>query len=124
MLFPFFMNVLHAPARLVLGFYLLADNLLPFLISSGTGGTGVAYGAHIGGFLGGLVLAIATNRRSLRSHSAEAGANVGHPSPDSLAALIEDGDYEAENTNAKIAVMPWGGSKGEAVELERVEKGK
>ncbi len=34
--------------------------------------------------------------------------------------LLEDGDYEAENSNAKIAVMPWGGSKGsvrEALDL-------
>ena len=99
MLFPFFMNVLHAPARLVLGFYLLADNLLPFLISSGTGGTGVAYGAHIGGFLGGLVLASTVNRRSLRVHPAEARANVGHPRPGSLVDLIEDGDYEAAARN-------------------------
>ena len=26
--------------------------------------------------------------------------------------LLEDGDYESENTEASIAVMPWGGSKG------------
>ena len=26
--------------------------------------------------------------------------------------LLEDGDYEAENTDAKVVVMPWGGSKG------------
>ena len=26
--------------------------------------------------------------------------------------LLEDGDYEAENVSAKVAVMPWGGSKG------------
>ncbi len=34
--------------------------------------------------------------------------------------LLEDGTYEAENTQAKIAVMPWGGSKGsvrEALDL-------
>jgi 2-oxoglutarate/2-oxoacid ferredoxin oxidoreductase subunit alpha len=34
--------------------------------------------------------------------------------------LLEDGAYEAENTQAKIAVMPWGGSKGsvrEALDL-------
>jgi 2-oxoglutarate ferredoxin oxidoreductase subunit alpha len=34
--------------------------------------------------------------------------------------LLEDGDYEAENTGATIAVMPWGGSKGsvrEALDL-------
>jgi 2-oxoglutarate ferredoxin oxidoreductase subunit alpha len=35
-------------------------------------------------------------------------------------ALLEDGGYEAENKDAKIAVMPWGGSKGsvrEALDL-------
>jgi len=26
--------------------------------------------------------------------------------------LLEDGDYETENVSAKVAVMPWGGSKG------------
>ena len=30
--------------------------------------------------------------------------------------LLEDGDYEAENASAKIAVMPWGGSKGSVLE--------
>ena len=53
--FPFFMNVFLLPARLVLGFYLLVDNLLPFLLSSRAGG--VAHGAHIGGFLAGLLCA-------------------------------------------------------------------
>jgi len=53
-LFPFFMNVITLPARVVLGFYLAFSNLLPFLISQGMPGGGVAYGAHIGGFLGGL----------------------------------------------------------------------
>ena len=42
-------------ARWVLGFYLLVDNLLPFL-GNGGAGTGVAHGAHIGGFLAGLGL--------------------------------------------------------------------
>ena len=53
-LFPFFMNVITLPARIVLGFYLVFSNLMPFLISQGMPGGGVAYGAHIGGFLGGL----------------------------------------------------------------------
>ena len=30
--------------------------------------------------------------------------------------LLEDGDYESENVEAAIAVMPWGGSKGPARE--------
>ena len=53
MLFPFFMQVVYAPARWVLGFYVLVDNLLPLLVAAGTRGGGVAYGAHIGGFFGG-----------------------------------------------------------------------
>ncbi len=55
-LFPILMTSVYLSARLVLGFYLLIDNLLPFLFAS-TSGSGVAYGAHIGGFLGGLGVA-------------------------------------------------------------------
>jgi len=55
-LFPFIMGTYLIPARFVLGFYLLVDNLIPFLINGGRG-TGVAHGAHIGGFLVGMGLA-------------------------------------------------------------------
>jgi membrane associated rhomboid family serine protease len=59
---PFFMNVVSIGARLVLGVYLLVDNLLPFLVSGGGSG-GVAHGAHIGGFAAGLVSAWFIDRR-------------------------------------------------------------
>jgi membrane associated rhomboid family serine protease len=68
-LFPFFMNVVAVPARLVLGVYLLLDNVLPFLISSGGGG-GVAHGAHIGGFAAGLAGAWLLERRGTNSRRA------------------------------------------------------
>ena len=57
--FPIFFNVVLLPSRLVLGFYLLVDNLLPFLAASRGG---VAHGAHIGGFLAGLLCAWGYNR--------------------------------------------------------------
>lgn len=60
-LFPFFMDTLYIPARFVLGFYLLVDNILPFLFTLGKG-TGVAHGAHIGGFVAGLGLAYGVDR--------------------------------------------------------------
>lgn len=60
-LFPLLMTHVLVPARLVLGFYLLIDNLLPFLLASSQGG-GVAHGAHIGGFLAGMGLAAASDR--------------------------------------------------------------
>ncbi|SDD83174.1 rhomboid family intramembrane serine protease [Desulfuromonas thiophila] len=60
-LFPFFMQSLFLPARLVLGFYLVVDNLLPFLFAGSSAG-GVAHGAHIGGFIAGLAIAAATDR--------------------------------------------------------------
>lgn len=66
MLFPFFMNVVYAPARFVLGMYLIIDNLLPFLVTRGLEGGGVAYGAHIGGFAGGLAYAWWSDRRELQ----------------------------------------------------------
>lgn len=63
-LFPFFVNVVEIPARIVLGIFLVLDNLLPFLISS-SGGGGVAHGAHIGGFIAGLGLAFFLNRKEV-----------------------------------------------------------
>ncbi|MBN2428663.1 MAG: rhomboid family intramembrane serine protease [Deltaproteobacteria bacterium] len=62
-LFPILMTTVLIPAKIVLGFYLLVDNLLPFLLTAGQG-TGVAHGAHIGGFLAGLALAYGLNRYS------------------------------------------------------------
>jgi membrane associated rhomboid family serine protease len=47
------------PARWVLGFYILVQNIVPFLLG---GDSGVAYGAHIGGFLGGLGVAVLYER--------------------------------------------------------------
>ncbi len=102
MLFPFFMRVIHAPARWVLGFYLIVDNVLPFLGSFGTRGGGVAYGAHLGGFLGGLAVGWAINRRTLLVRPTDFGTpDLSSASPShegSLAALIEEGDYEKAAT--------------------------
>lgn len=62
--FFYIWDILVIPARYVLGFYLLVENLLPFLLSSAA--TGVAYGAHIGGFLAGAALAwVADQSREL-----------------------------------------------------------
>ncbi len=60
-LFPLIMTTLLIPARIVLGVYLVIDNILPFMTTSAEG-SGVAYGAHIGGFLAGLGLAFALDR--------------------------------------------------------------
>ncbi|MFO7577463.1 MAG: rhomboid family intramembrane serine protease [Pelovirga sp.] len=60
-LFPFLVTTVLLPARWILGFYLLVDNLLPFLLT-GSYGSGIAHGAHIGGFMGGLAIAWVGNR--------------------------------------------------------------
>jgi membrane associated rhomboid family serine protease len=60
-LFPFLVTTFLIPARLVLGFYLLVDNLLPFLLDAGGNG-GVAHGAHLGGFIAGFAIAWGLNR--------------------------------------------------------------
>ncbi|AMV71411.1 hypothetical protein JCM30471_32490 [Desulfuromonas carbonis] len=62
-LFPFIIGNYLIPARWVLGFFLLVDNLLPFLLTRG-GGSGVAHGAHIGGFLAGLGVSWLVDRRA------------------------------------------------------------
>jgi len=108
-LFPFFMNVFMVPARVVLGLYLLADNLLPFLIARGTGG-GVAHGAHIGGFLAGLAVAWVMDRRQVTGRPPEyravsAAAESEETPAHSLAQAIARGDF-ATAAQAYFALSP------------------
>jgi len=57
---PFLFRVFEVPARVVLGLYLVLDNLLPSLSTGAVGG--VAYAAHLGGFAAGVALAWAADR--------------------------------------------------------------
>jgi membrane associated rhomboid family serine protease len=61
---PFLMQVIEVPARLVLGLYLVVDNLLPYLLAGSD--LGVSHGAHIGGFAAGLGVAWVMSRRAAR----------------------------------------------------------
>jgi membrane associated rhomboid family serine protease len=61
--FPFFMDTVLLPSRWVLGFYVLVDNLLPFLLGPQSS---VAYGAHLGGFAAGVVVAWLAERAGYR----------------------------------------------------------
>lgn len=69
-LFPFVMDVWLIPVRWVIGFYVLVDNLLPFLLGAESG---VAYGAHLGGFMAGLGVAWGGERLAWRWPWAERG---------------------------------------------------
>ena len=93
-LFPFFMNTVTVPARIVLGIYLFADNLLPLLVTMGRPGGGVAYGAHIGGFVAGVALAWVLNRREVSAPpEAYRKAPAGEaPAADAIAGAIREGD--------------------------------
>ncbi|QDV06219.1 Rhomboid protease GluP [Planctomycetes bacterium Poly30] len=77
-LFPFFVDVVTIPARIVLGVYLVVDNLFPALFASGGG---VAHGAHIGGFIAGLGAAWLIDRRELTSTPREYRETPVHPGP-------------------------------------------
>jgi membrane associated rhomboid family serine protease len=99
MFFPFFMNIVHFPARFVLGVYLILDNLLPFLATRGVEGGGVAYGAHLGGFVAGLAYAWWSDRREVEHQPTEYEApSVNFDSdPSSIRGIrqrITDGAYE------------------------------
>jgi len=58
----FYLMFVHVRAVWVLAFYLVVDNLLPLLRQQEGGGGGVAYGAHIGGFVAGVLGAFLWNR--------------------------------------------------------------
>jgi rhomboid family protein len=66
---PFVMQVFEVPARLVLGIYLVLENLLPYVIVRGD--AGVAHGAHIGGFVAGLLAAWLIDRFAIGARPAE-----------------------------------------------------
>ena len=53
--FPFIVNFFILPCRMFMGFYLLADNIYPFIVS-GSADTEMAHASHIGGFLFGLII--------------------------------------------------------------------
>lgn len=88
-LFPFFMNVVSIPARIVLGIYLVLDNLLPFLLSGGSGGGGVAHGAHIGGFVAGLAVAWIMDRRQIAARPEEFSEPTAAPAAMTHAGIAE-----------------------------------
>ena len=84
--FPFFFFVWKLPARLVIGFFVVIDNLLPVLLSQQSG---VAYGAHLGGFVAGVAGALLFNPWSrYRCRSSVASCN---PEPESFPGLSPRG---------------------------------
>jgi membrane associated rhomboid family serine protease len=92
---PFLMNVFEIPARIVLGVYLVVDNLLPFLFA---GEGGVAHGAHIGGFLAGATVAWVMDRRALQVRpdvtGPAAGPMAGVRVPAAIRAAVAEGRYD------------------------------
>jgi membrane associated rhomboid family serine protease len=94
---PFIGKIFEVPARIVLGFYLIADNLLPYLLTSGEGG--VAHGAHIGGFIAGLAVAWLVDRGA---EGAGARAFGGSPADGDPGALVDAGRF-ADAAHAYLA---------------------
>jgi len=90
------MRVFEIPARIVLGVYLVWDNILPLIITAGQGGGGVAHGAHIGGFVAGLAGAWVIDRATTTARPPEYASAPGTaPAPSAIEAAIERGDMEA-----------------------------
>ena len=87
---PFLWHVFQVPARIVLGIYLVLENVLPYLTSPSD--VGVAHGAHIGGFVAGLAVAWFAQRRASCSGRASRGRTAEPASGDAVAARIGDGD--------------------------------
>jgi len=115
---PFLMQVFEIPARWVLGMYLLVDNLLPFLFA---GESGVANGAHIGGFIAGGLVAWVMDRRGLAARPADIEApEAAAGGAGAVRAALADGRL-AEAARAYFALPPHASrgalSTGEAVEL-------
>ncbi|MEM1024509.1 MAG: rhomboid family intramembrane serine protease [Myxococcota bacterium] len=128
LLFPFFFDVLLIPARVVLGIYLVLDNFIPVLFGAQTG---VAYGAHIGGFFGGLAIAFAAERMGWggrrRKPSAETPRPVfrtpaGAPEAGSQDALeqVRDGLEQGRRGEAVAAALNAGPGRLRALRLREI----
>ena len=95
-LFPILMRVFEIPARIVLGVYLVWDNIVPLIFTAGQGGGGVAHGAHIGGFLAGLAGAWLIDRVTTTAKPADYASPAPEvmPAPSAIEAAIDRGDME------------------------------
>ncbi|MBN1956703.1 MAG: rhomboid family intramembrane serine protease [Desulfuromonadales bacterium] len=96
-LFPFIMTSIYLSARLVLGFYLVIDNLLPFVFTAKSG-SGIAHGAHIGGFFAGLAIAWGADRYYLlfneRKHPHHSPPDTELASLRHICPAVQAGEYE------------------------------
>lgn len=103
---PFVMQVFEVPARLVLGIYLVLENLLPYLVRE-SGGAGIAHAAHIGGFVAGLAAAWLLDRRALGERPPEYAAPREPPGAarSELAAAVAAGRW-AEAAHHWFALPP------------------
>jgi len=96
--FPFYVDLLELPSRIVIGFFLVVDNLLPLVLTAGEGG--VSYGAHFGGFAAGVGAAALVNRAVLRPEGRlrEDPQTKPRPSADSVAGFrdaLDSGHWDA-----------------------------
>jgi membrane associated rhomboid family serine protease len=99
---PFLLHVFQVPARIVLGLFLLVDNLLPFLFA---GEGGVAHGAHIGGFIAGAIAAVAVARIGWSRHPEDIEPEVRHSGAGDVRVALADGRY-ADAARAFFALPP------------------
>jgi membrane associated rhomboid family serine protease len=90
-----FVRVFELPARWVLGFYVVMENLLPLWIG---GATHVAYGAHLGGFIAGFAIALVGERhgwmwpwKEARAPRPTAGPNEPEAAWDVLREALREG---------------------------------
>jgi membrane associated rhomboid family serine protease len=100
---PFIFQTFEVPARIVLGFYIVLDNILPYLLT--TSEVGVSHGAHIGGFFLGLGGAFLMSRREATHRPDEySAAPAGERPPGEVVGdLIEAGRF-AEAAEAYFAL--------------------
>jgi hypothetical protein len=110
----FYVDVWRVPARWVLAFYIIVDNLLPFL--AGGNGEGVAYGAHLGGFAAGLATALLLGHKPGDAASRAFGATVAAPGVGSGGGAT---GTTGAGAKAASAAAPGGARRGEAWVLDR-----